>query len=350
MGRKIPGFEKILTIILIVLSIWIIWPFITSLLLAAVTAYTLNPIVNRLRKHIKSYNLSLIITSVLIFSIIGWTIVYASGGINNVVSNINQLSKETNKALLKIEGYLNEMSINVPGSRTIIESIQKAINDLVSKAKISLVKTLGNIPNIMLNLAIYIVATYYFLRDGHYVKEEILKYINGFEGDQKRILKSFVRGLDNSLEVLFVCYIAMAAIIGFLSWIGYKMIGVPYAGLLALITAIFGFLPIVNTFIIYTLISIYFLYIGQIPQAIATFSYGIIVLSLIPDLILRPYLSSKLGNVHPLTILLGFFGGPMILGFKGFLLGPLILVIAETVIKEYIDLRNGKKEIKVKKL
>jgi len=44
-------------------------------------------------------------------------------------------------------------------------------------------------------------------------------------------------------------------------------------------------------------------------------------------------------GVSALTILLGFFSGPVIFGAKGLLLGPILLVITETIIVEYMRYR-----------
>jgi predicted PurR-regulated permease PerM len=55
-------------------------------------------------------------------------------------------------------------------------------------------------------------------------------------------------------------------------------------------------------------------------------------------------MGAKKSGVSALTILLGFFSGPVIFGAKGLLLGPILFVITETVIVEYMLYRVSEKE------
>lgn len=53
------------------------------------------------------------------------------------------------------------------------------------------------------------------------------------------------------------------------------------------------------------------------------------------DMYIRPALSGKYVDIHPLILLLGFMAGPLVFGLVGFILGPLILGITYAVIKAY---------------
>ena len=86
---------------------------------------------------------------------------------------------------------------------------------------------------------------------------------------------------------------------------------------------------------------------GNIPRAIITLLFGF-VLSL-SDMYIRPALTSRYVDVHPLILLIGFLAGPLTLGLIGFILGPLILGITYAVIisvKKEFDLEKSK-EIEV---
>jgi predicted PurR-regulated permease PerM len=55
---------------------------------------------------------------------------------------------------------------------------------------------------------------------------------------------------------------------------------------------------------------------------------------------LQPYFGSRQADVNQLTLLIGFFSGPIIFGAKGLLLGPIIFVVVQTIIHEYITFRT----------
>ena len=63
------------------------------------------------------------------------------------------------------------------------------------------------------------------------------------------------------------------------------------------------------------------------------------------DLYIRPALSSKYADIHPLILFLGFVSGPLVFGIVGFIVGPLLLGITYAVIKSYkISLEKKKQD------
>ena len=57
---------------------------------------------------------------------------------------------------------------------------------------------------------------------------------------------------------------------------------------------------------------------------------------------IRPAISGRYADIHPLILLLGFVSGPLIMGIVGFILGPLILGVAFAVIKTYKEEKDNK--------
>ena len=85
-------------------------------------------------------------------------------------------------------------------------------------------------------------------------------------------------------------------------------------------------------------------YIGNVFAAAGIMVFGVVVLTIFIPFILQPYMGAKKSGVSALTILLGFFSGPVIFGAKGLLLGPILFVITETIIVEYMRYRVSEKE------
>ena len=290
---SIIEFEKVLVFLIALAGLWIIWPFSTPLVLAAVTAYTFYPLVNYIQRYLKSYNLSILIVIILIFGPIGWAISGFAGGVNTIIMTIYQFAADINTFLLKLNTYVSSLDLEIPGSQSVISTLQSVVSDFVEQVQVSLTSWIKNIPNIIIDFFVYLFATYYFLRDGKRLRELVLKWSRKFEKEERRVIESIVTGLDNSFRVLFVSYIGISTIVGILSAIIYYFVGVPYAGLMAVITWIFAFLPILNTPMIYGGIAAYLFYVGEIQQAIILLILGVVFLSLIPDLLLRPVLCGK---------------------------------------------------------
>ncbi len=59
---------------------------------------------------------------------------------------------------------------------------------------------------------------------------------------------------------------------------------------------------------------------------------------------LRPHISGKYADIHPMIFLLGFICGPLLLGLVGFIIGPLVLGVAYAAVlayKESKDIEKG---------
>ncbi len=73
--------------------------------------------------------------------------------------------------------------------------------------------------------------------------------------------------------------------------------------------------------------------------------FGIIFLTLIPDLYIRPKLVARGSEIHPLLFIIGFFGGELIFGLKGVIIGPLILGLAQGIVTLYVKKRHILKDL-----
>ena len=146
------------------------------------------------------------------------------------------------------------------------------------------------------------------------------------------------------MKSIFYGHFLTAIIIGAMAAIGYYILGYPFILFIGVVTAFFQLLPVLGPWIVYWSLILYDVFItGNIPRAIITLLFGF-VLSL-SDMYIRPALTSRYVDVHPLILLIGFLAGPLTLGLIGFILGPLILGITYAVIisvKKEIDLEKSK--------
>lgn len=324
--------ENIVLFAIIAIAVWVMWPFITPLLLAGVTAYILYPIVNGLKKYLKSYHLSLMIVLLVIVTPIVLAFVYS---INDVVPVIVESAAGVSSQVKSTVVYLGD-KLSIIGGDVVSERIQLLLNDFVNSLKGVATKTVLSIPKLTISVLIYLFSTYYFLKDGIHIKMAILRYGRRLSKDERSLFASIIEGVGNSFDLLFTVYITVSLATMIFAFVGFYLLGIPYPAFLAILAGIFSFIPIIGPWMVYGGVAFYELTINNINIAILLLVYGILFISLIPDFVIRPIIGAKKGKVHPLTILLGFFGGAIIFGVKGFLLGPIILTVAETVLNEYL--------------
>jgi len=315
----------------------IIYPFITPLILSVITAYVFRPVVKRLEVHMRSYHLALGILVVLIGLPVIFVVWYISANAAQFFGDIAGLGDEIKAVISIISDTIAGMGLGTYaqyflGAQDITERITSYAVSIASDF-------VRSIPILLLDIVIYLYATYYFMRDGHKIVEFIKSYASTLPAEDEHFLSSILSGLKRSFDVLFLSYITMSVIIGVASFAIYYIFGAPYALLLAILTGLFGFLPILGTWMVYIPVAAYMYYIGNTFAAVGILIFGVVILTLFIPFVLQPYLGAKKAEVSPITILLGFFSGPIIFGVKGLLLGPIIFVVAETVIVEYMRYR-----------
>lgn len=80
-------------------------------------------------------------------------------------------------------------------------------------------------------------------------------------------------------------------------------------------------------------IAAYEILTGEYIKATAVIALGFLMSTL--DIYLRPKISSKYADIHPLIFILGFLCGPLVFGLVGFILGPLILGVTYAALSIY---------------
>lgn len=85
-------------------------------------------------------------------------------------------------------------------------------------------------------------------------------------------------------------------------------------------------IPFIGHWPTYILLAFYDLLIGNYLRMVVVILLSIGLSGL--DMYLRPKISGKYADIHPLIFLLGFICGPLLLGLLGFIIGSLVLGVA----------------------
>jgi predicted PurR-regulated permease PerM len=193
------------------------------------------------------------------------------------------------------------------------------------------------ISNFFLNLFVLVIVTYYLLIDGHRISEWLLQFDDG------AIIREYLEAVDRELEaVLFgnllnVLAIALIAIGSFSAYNTFVPAAaeVPYPALAGALTGIASLVPVVGMKIIYvplTIATALPIVLNGDPANLlfvaGFFAVAVVVVDTIPDLVLRPLLSGE--DTHVGMLMLAYTLGPVVLGFYGLFLAPMLLVVGLT--------------------
>ena len=219
------------------------------------------------------------------------------------------------------------------------QTVVKSIPQVVSSALSSVWKMVGNLPFAVFFVISIILSGFYFINDGPAVMKFFVK------NTPSRKFRNRVMTLLNELALLVFRvlggYFALFIITAAESFIVFFAAGLrAYAIVLAIVTALIDFLPVLGISVTMLPMFIYLIAQGDYVAA-AIIAIGYIIMTIIRRFIEPPILGKSM-HLHPLITLLSMAAGVYIWGAPGFLLGPVLAIIIIQALKVFeIDQKAG---------
>lgn len=200
------------------------------------------------------------------------------------------------------------------------EQLTRASGTIGSWISARILGAVGGATRGILNLVIALLGLYYLLLAADDVWPRVKRYLPFTEEDSEDLrLKFYGVTMATALGVVVV-----AVVQGVLVGSAFAVVGLPNPIVWGTITAIASVLPLVGSALVWVPGCVVLFAMGNVGQAVGLAIFAGIVVSNI-DNVMRPLVSRRVGNLHPLTTLLGAFAGIEYIGLIGVLLGPLAI-------------------------
>jgi len=315
-----------LIIFLAILAILIVRPFFTTIVFAAVFAYWLLPVHERLSKHIRRMP-SAIILSVLLFVVLLAIIQYGLFVFIREVGNISAALRDVSVSDV-IAGLFNK---ELMSSYTVKSILSKLAATFTSKAS----SLLYEIPSFIVSFLTFILTFFYLLLDGPKIAAWLKKNIP-FPKDKRQKMVASMRGYMNAF---LKAHIIIGILQGIVCAIGFYIFGLnEYVLIGALAAALLSILPIIGPYILYVPVGVIVALQGHTGMGAGLIIYGLAFGSLL-DYVVRPEITGKYASMHPLAVLLGVLGGLAVFGLVGVFIGPIVLGLCVTIIESLSEYR-----------
>ncbi|MBI4145631.1 AI-2E family transporter [Candidatus Woesearchaeota archaeon] len=330
------------------LSFQIAKPFLGAILSSFVLAYTFHPVYRWLVKYLKSPTISaLLISLVLIATLIlpiffvadnivtdarvGYVLLkqkLATGNIFGVACPEDATSFAC-RMTGPIKNFLADPQTNA--------YLQEAISNGTAFLLTEISGFLLSLPKILLKLAVTFFIMFYLFIDGETLVQRGRRLIPLTEKHQQHILQKLQ---DVTFAVVYGSLI-VALIQGALGGLGFWLFGIGSPLLWGSVMAVFALVPFVGTAAVWLPASIFLMVVGAsdgdpniVWNGIGLLLWGALLVSTI-DNFLKPKIIGERAGVHPAMVLVGALGGLALIGFIGFVVGPLILGLLKTFIDIY---------------
>lgn len=292
-----------------------------------VIACSLNPLVDKLSKKI---NRSLS-SGIVLFGMLG--IIFAF-----FTPLFGMLGHEIKSFVLHIPQYIDSLktlATDIPFiNRTQLANID--VTSVLASATDVTTNFVNQSINISINVAqaiVYLIAAtiiiYYFMADKEKIREG---YLLLFPENMKEKAADIISSISAKIGGYVVAQVATMSGVGIIMTIGLLISGIEYALLLGLITAILDIIPVIGPAIALIICLITAFKSGAVAMVLVLIVFA--VAQLAENNLIRPFIFSKMLNLHPLIIYLFLFITAQYLGIIGVVFAPAIAATVCVLIDE----------------
>lgn len=330
---------------------------LSSVIIAIIFAYIINPIVNYLeRKGVKRqfgviivYISAILIFGILIVSVIPKTINEVSNLLTSLPGMVDTLIREFNNFLSNVfakfnielpKNFINiykETNPKVNGNvetpqivSNILDSIKGTINDLIVKVQGSLMGSLSNVISKLygfltsaFRLVLIIIFSFYFSVD----KERfMLRVKKAIPNKHREDISYLAKNIDIALQQFIRGRMLMAIFVGLLTMVYLLVLRVDFAIIIGLITCVADIIPFIGPFL-GCAPAVLFAFMDSPMKALWVLILFVIV-QWVENNILAPKLIGDSTGLNPLVILISIIIGGGIFGVWGMVISvPLTSII-----------------------
>lgn len=325
------------------IAYFLVQPFLSPLILAAVFAFLFQPLYTRILRLVSErHSLASFVTLFVAIVLIMLPIVFIGVQIFKESRELYEVlaGEGEGNFLLTIEGVADQLRGLLPAS---LQDFKVDFTQYVRQGLDAILHNIGTIfssfASIVLSFFVFLISFYYLLKDGGKLKDHFVSLSPLDDADDEMI----VSRLSSSVSSVVKGNLTIGLIQGLLTGIGFALFGVPNAVLWGCVTAIAALIPGIGTALVIAPAIIFLFVTGNNFGGIGLLIWGVLAVGMI-DNFLGPKLMGHGMRMHPLIVFLAVLGGLAFFGPLGFLLGPLAMSLCLALIEIYFSLKAREKE------
>lgn len=188
----------------------------------------------------------------------------------------------------------------------------------------------GALAKLVLGLFVMVISLYYFLADGPAMVAAVMS-ISPLEN---RYGQQMLAEFEKISRAVVMAIVVAAVVQGALATIGYWVAGLNSLFLLCVLTTLLAMIPFVGAASVWIPCSLYLAFSGRPVAGIVLALYGLLVVSMI-DNVIKPMVLHGQSKLHPLLALLSIIGGVQALGPIGIFVGPMVVSFLQAVLNMF---------------
>lgn len=330
----------------------VIFPYVAPFAVGAVFAWMIQPVVRFLTKRLgDSKPLRAIVVGFFV-------LIIASFVLSFVLFLFSAITEEIKSLAVTLPGLVNEVSQAVMawfeglhfdweflGSGledtliNLLSELTSTVTTLASRAASEVARiafsAVTMLPQSILFVVMTVMATFYISID----RERITAFVVSLLPEKYRkrstlVRTSFLQAILSQIRTALI----MLAITFVELYVGFSIMGISYAALLAFVIAILDALPVLGAGLFLFPMIVYGLVVGNTGFAIG--AALIYVMLIIVRQLMEPRIMGKQLGLYPLATMMAMYAGLKLMGFVGMLFGPMILLLCKVMLPTTTNIEN----------
>ncbi len=308
-------------IALLLFTAYLIWPLLDAVILGIFTAYIFLFVKENLdellegRKGVSGF----IIVTALLFLILGFFYGLLTGILSIFLNFENFIDTITGSVI-----FIMDLLEFPAAASNYIESI---VRDLMINFRTHFLGGFGDAPKLFISSFVYVATSIYFFFFGEDVRNDLFYSLDNMDDRIADILRVFIRSIYDLYNGVFLKRALMSFSVLVISGIGFFLLGIEFWIGWAILLAIFRFIPILANFIVYIPLGILYFALGDIWTGLGVLIFGLLFIDTIPEIYIKPRIDVPDIKENSFLIFIGMISGGVLLGIKGFIIGPTVLIM-----------------------
>lgn len=333
--------------LLAVRAIMHVWPAVALLLTGVILGFICSPVTNLLEKHGVPRSLAaLIALLVLVVAIIALLVLLGRPFLRQTIA----LLQHAPAYLMQVQDFVNgfwaeHSSVNNQEvealSSGLLSTVSQAVTEYASDAATDLsqgiIENVTSLGDDFVTFFLGLVLAFWFAKDYPRIARE-LAMISGpaHETDTMMMLAVLSRSMGGYMRGI----VTTSTVGGLLSFLGFTLIGHPYAGLMGIVVGVFHFVPVIGPWVAAAFAAGLALFVSP-TLAIESLVVSVIAQN-VTDNLVSPLVMQSAVKVHPVLSLIGLIIGDSLGGVLGMALAIPLTAAIRSVFIYYFELRSGR--------
>lgn len=331
----------VLLSLIILYFVWLLRPMLQGIfvflkailapfLAAMIISYVLNPVVSMLAGRKMPRSVAVLLIYAVFLTALA---VIAINLIPMFIEQLEELNEHLPEMTLQAQGLMRNMNSRLipPGVELGMNNWFFQLENRLAEGISNFLDNIGTTISVLFNAFIVPFLVFYILKDFDVFERTLVSCL---PRARRKSIVTLLKDIDDALGNYIRGQFLVCIIIGVLAYIGYAIIGMPYALLFASVVAVFNIVPYMGPFL------------GAAPAIVmaSTVSFRLILLvalvntvcQIVESNIISPQVVGKRLHLHPLLIIFALLVGGELAGMIGLILAVPFFAAGKVVIQHFM--------------